>query len=258
MGRLPSAERVDECLERAGQGDDRLTSMVERLLEWARMEAGKRVYHTVARAASASLDGALSALEPRLQARAARRRGQASIAQIADHLPLVDVDPDAMSRRCSTCCRTRCATPATRRHPRALRRARARGRDHHRRQRPRHLQARAARIFEKFYRVVDPAQPERRGHRASASQWCTTSCARTPARSHRRQRRRQGRSVSHRTLPAVAARTTLDGRDHPARRGRPLDLARAADEPRRSRASASRARATAKRRCALRASTSPT
>src|SRR3954471_1917838 len=45
-GRLTDTDKVDECLDVLSRETDRLTAMVERLLEWARMEAGKRVYDT--------------------------------------------------------------------------------------------------------------------------------------------------------------------------------------------------------------------
>ena len=55
-GRFTDPEKVDECLDVLSRETDRLTAMVERLLEWARMEAGKRVYEpervTASRASS--------------------------------------------------------------------------------------------------------------------------------------------------------------------------------------------------------------
>lgn len=43
-GRLEDPERVTECLELLGQETDRLSRMIERVLDWARMEAGRRTY----------------------------------------------------------------------------------------------------------------------------------------------------------------------------------------------------------------------
>ena len=51
-------------------------------------------------------------------------------------------------------------------------------------------------------------------------------------RSHRRERHRQGRDVSHLLPAALPREQSRNGRDHPDRRGRSLDLARPADEPR--------------------------
>src|SRR6478736_2507872 len=60
-GRLTDPDKVDECLDVLARETDRLTAMVERLLEWARMEAGKRVYDTervsVARVVDAAMQG---------------------------------------------------------------------------------------------------------------------------------------------------------------------------------------------------------
>ncbi|MCB9678491.1 MAG: hypothetical protein H6737_25545 [Alphaproteobacteria bacterium] len=43
-GRLEDPERVKECLDLLGQETDRLSRMIERVLSWARMEAGRRTY----------------------------------------------------------------------------------------------------------------------------------------------------------------------------------------------------------------------
>lgn len=45
-GRIQDPERVDECLDLLAQETDRLSRMIERVLSWARMEAGRRVYDT--------------------------------------------------------------------------------------------------------------------------------------------------------------------------------------------------------------------
>jgi len=43
-GRLEDPERITECLELLGKETDRLSRMIERVLDWARMEAGRRTY----------------------------------------------------------------------------------------------------------------------------------------------------------------------------------------------------------------------
>lgn len=43
-GRLQDREKVDECLDLLARETDRLSRMIERVLNWARMEAGRRVY----------------------------------------------------------------------------------------------------------------------------------------------------------------------------------------------------------------------
>lgn len=43
-GRLSDPERIEECLDLLAKETDRLSRMIERVLGWARMEAGRRVY----------------------------------------------------------------------------------------------------------------------------------------------------------------------------------------------------------------------
>ncbi|MCB9667904.1 MAG: HAMP domain-containing histidine kinase [Alphaproteobacteria bacterium] len=43
-GRIQDPERIQECLDLLSQETDRLSRMIERVLSWARMEAGRRVY----------------------------------------------------------------------------------------------------------------------------------------------------------------------------------------------------------------------
>lgn len=45
-GRLKDPERVQECLDLLSQETDRLSRLIERVLSWARMEAGRRQYET--------------------------------------------------------------------------------------------------------------------------------------------------------------------------------------------------------------------
>src|SRR6478736_3010838 len=56
--RIADPQKVDECLEILSAETDRLTGMVERLLEWARMEAGKRVYRPLRVPVSRVIDAA--------------------------------------------------------------------------------------------------------------------------------------------------------------------------------------------------------
>lgn len=43
-GRIEDPERIEECLDLLSQETDRLSRMIERVLSWARMEAGRRTY----------------------------------------------------------------------------------------------------------------------------------------------------------------------------------------------------------------------
>jgi two-component system, OmpR family, phosphate regulon sensor histidine kinase PhoR len=163
-GRLTDREKVDECLDVLARETDRLTGMVERLLEWARMEAGKRVYEpervTVARVVDAALEGLdsqikLSGLETVTHVRR----------ELAEDLPPVDVDPEAMSEALLNVLSNavRYGRPDNREiSVRAVKRDRevvitiadnGPGIPHQEQ----------SRIFEKFYRVVDPALPDVEG-----------------------------------------------------------------------------------------------
>ncbi len=61
-GRLQDPERVDECLDLLGQETDRLSRMIERVLSWARMEAGRRTYDVAPVTVDALVTDALAAL----------------------------------------------------------------------------------------------------------------------------------------------------------------------------------------------------
>lgn len=94
-GRLP-AEKVDECLGVLALETARLSALVERLLKWASMEAGRREYRPVHARPEAIIDAALRAFE--LQVTLERIDRQVHVSrEVADHLPYVDVDPEAMT-----------------------------------------------------------------------------------------------------------------------------------------------------------------
>jgi len=66
MGRLPDPEKQAEALGIIAQETARLSGLINRLLDWARMESGKRSYRFEPVAVSDLLDDALAALEPQL------------------------------------------------------------------------------------------------------------------------------------------------------------------------------------------------
>jgi two-component system phosphate regulon sensor histidine kinase PhoR len=66
MGRLQDRERQAEALEIIANETARLSALINRLLDWARMESGKRSYNLVATPVSDVVDEALAALEPQL------------------------------------------------------------------------------------------------------------------------------------------------------------------------------------------------
>lgn len=61
-GRLQDPAKVDECLDLLARETDRLSRMIERVLNWARMEAGRRIYEFEEAAASDLVHDALQAL----------------------------------------------------------------------------------------------------------------------------------------------------------------------------------------------------
>jgi two-component system phosphate regulon sensor histidine kinase PhoR len=92
LGRAHDPEKVRQCLEAVMSETERLTAMIDRLLHWGRMEAGRRIYDPEVEEVSDIVDGALSGFTPQLLEAPARVERQ-----IPDGLPRVKVDLDAMS-----------------------------------------------------------------------------------------------------------------------------------------------------------------
>jgi two-component system, OmpR family, phosphate regulon sensor histidine kinase PhoR len=93
MGRIHDAGRVQQCLDVLAQETARLSAMIDRLLGWARMEAGKRTYQTERERAVDVIDAALAAFEPQLLS-----GPSVEIARdVPEGLPDVSVDLAAMS-----------------------------------------------------------------------------------------------------------------------------------------------------------------
>ena len=91
MGRLADPAQEREALEIIGAETARLSALIARLLDWARMESGKRSYELRSQPLGPIVDDALRAVEPqRLQTGADLRR------EIPDDLPLVQADRDAL------------------------------------------------------------------------------------------------------------------------------------------------------------------
>jgi two-component system phosphate regulon sensor histidine kinase PhoR len=162
--RLTDQDKIDECLDVLSRETDRLTGMVERLLEWARMEAGKRVYAPERVSVGRVIDAALEGLESQVKLSGLEEVTHVQ-RELADELPLIDVDPEAMSEAIINV-----MSNALRYTPRDRKEIRVRavkrdkevvitisdngpGIPHHEQ----------SRIFEKFYRVVDPALPDVEG-----------------------------------------------------------------------------------------------
>ncbi len=93
MGRIQDPERMQECLDVLATETARLSSMIDRLLGWARLEAGKRVYQTEPERVSVLVDNALSAFQAqRLQGPPVELKRD-----VPEGLPEVDVDLAALS-----------------------------------------------------------------------------------------------------------------------------------------------------------------
>jgi two-component system phosphate regulon sensor histidine kinase PhoR len=160
-GRLTDREKIDECLDVLARETDRLTAMVERLLEWARMEAGSRAYEVERTSVGTVVDLALEGLNALV-----KLSGLEGIThvhrEIADHLPLIDVDPEAMSEallnvmsnalRYTPKDKKEISVRAVKRDKEIVISISDNG--------PGIPQHEQSRIFEKFYRVVDPALPD--------------------------------------------------------------------------------------------------
>jgi len=92
LGRAQDPEKVRQCLEAVQSEAERLTAMIDRLLHWGRMEAGRRIYEPELENVSEIVDCALSAFRPQLLEAPARVERQ-----IPPNLPQVKVDFDAMA-----------------------------------------------------------------------------------------------------------------------------------------------------------------
>lgn len=94
-GRLKDPEKIQQVLDTIATETKRLSEMVERLLGWARMEAGRRSYRLVDESPATVITAALRAFEPQvLTYDAAQIRLEK---QLGEDLPKIRVDVAAMS-----------------------------------------------------------------------------------------------------------------------------------------------------------------
>jgi two-component system phosphate regulon sensor histidine kinase PhoR len=91
LGRAADPDATRECLEAIQAETLRLTAMIDRLLEWGKMEAGKRPYQPVTHEVREVVDGAVAALRLLL-----RERPLVVSVEVPPDLPRVEVDLDAM------------------------------------------------------------------------------------------------------------------------------------------------------------------
>lgn len=92
-GRLQDRAKVQECLDLLAQETDRLSRMIERVLDWARMEAGRRSYEFEPTAPHQIATDALRALQSQ---RLLAEEADPIAVDIPPDLPHVQVDRDAM------------------------------------------------------------------------------------------------------------------------------------------------------------------
>jgi two-component system phosphate regulon sensor histidine kinase PhoR len=91
MGRLADPARQREALSIIAQETERLSALIARLLDWARMESGKRTYDFRRQEVGPVVDDALRAVEPlRVQT------GADLVRKLAPGLPHVYVDRNAI------------------------------------------------------------------------------------------------------------------------------------------------------------------
>lgn len=92
MGRATDPNTTRECLDALGTETNRLIGMVDRLLDWARIESARRVYTSHRAAVKDIVDAALASFESlRLQSNATVTREEPA------ELPDVEVDAEAIT-----------------------------------------------------------------------------------------------------------------------------------------------------------------
>ena len=91
MKRVSSPAEVDACFDVLNRETARLTRRIERLLDWGRMEAGKRVYQTALEAVRDVVDAAVQEFDANHVG-----RSETVALDIANDLPLLKVDRGAL------------------------------------------------------------------------------------------------------------------------------------------------------------------
>ncbi|MEI8256575.1 MAG: ATP-binding protein [Deltaproteobacteria bacterium] len=92
LGRAPDPVATRECLDALATETQRLLIMVDRLLDWTRIESAQRAYTQRRASVREVIDAALTAFESlRLQGRVTLTR------KVPDELPDVDVDAEAIT-----------------------------------------------------------------------------------------------------------------------------------------------------------------
>jgi len=92
LGRLQDRDRQREALEIVAEETARLSGLIGRLLDWARMESGRRTYQLSRQPVAPIVDLALQALEPQLLHQPAE-----VVRELSPDLPPVLADRDALA-----------------------------------------------------------------------------------------------------------------------------------------------------------------
>jgi two-component system phosphate regulon sensor histidine kinase PhoR len=95
LGRAQSAAEQAECLDLLGQETERLSEMIERVLGYARLESGRRVFHRQLVLVPDLVDDAVKAF--RAHTLGDESAKSALSLELSDDLPKVDVDREAMA-----------------------------------------------------------------------------------------------------------------------------------------------------------------
>lgn len=91
LGRVQDPAEVQECLDIISTETERLTRMIERILGWARMEAGRRIYSLETLSVQALIDRTVQAFGPQ------RLQTQLELTvQVEPDLPFIRVDVEAL------------------------------------------------------------------------------------------------------------------------------------------------------------------
>ncbi len=152
LGRIQDPARQSEALEIIAEETARLSTLINRLLDWARMESGKRSYQLHRHRVEPIVDAALQAFEPQ------RLLGEAEVTRSVDPgLPEIWADPSALGEALLNLLNNahkytgpekKITVSATRDGPTVFIRVADNG--------PGIARREHKRIFDKFYRAQDP------------------------------------------------------------------------------------------------------
>jgi two-component system, OmpR family, phosphate regulon sensor histidine kinase PhoR len=162
-GRLTDKDKIQECLELLSEETTRLTSMVERLLKWASMEAGRKAYKLAPVNPTQFVAAAVEAIQAQIHIQRLEENTQLRV-EVADNLPTVQADVEAMTEALLNVLQNALRYTGAKKELRVQCTADEKeviitiadnGPGI-----PKHEQRK---IFEKFYRVIDPANPNVEG-----------------------------------------------------------------------------------------------